>query len=63
MTKNYMFRLFSDYTLHTDNKDDHSEASGVKPVTYNPSLFELADDGGKSSSYFSLYHFHRATKD
>ena len=29
-----------------NNTED--KAAEVKPVTYNPSLFELADDGGKS---------------
>ena len=29
-----------------NNTED--KTAEVKPVTYNPSLFELADDGGKS---------------
>jgi len=35
--------LFSDYVMPENNTED--KAAEVKPVTYNPSLFELADDG------------------
>jgi len=35
--------LFSDYVLPDSNTED--KTADVKPVTYNPSLFELADDG------------------